>query len=597
MKNKCIQLLSNIREYVVFSLKNDRTSTVCLILIRVVSAFLPAAKMLFLAEFVDEAILGLQSSAFSGKLLAMAGLLVGVMLLEKAVELLAAYLNVRFSAMITAAHENRLVEKKSRLCFSVLEDSDACELMCRVMDEQGRRMVEAFENLMALTESLLRILFVALAIAAMNIWSGLFMLAAFLMILPVAKRNGSENWSAYEDASRYYKISRYLRKVLSDRGYVSERTQYAYTPKVQEAWENAQEQARLREKQAVRNDNIRSKLLNAAIATLAVLLYCLLLIPLSRGSITAGAYVSVVTTSAQFISLLTRSYAVLAEKFEENQRYMMELQAFLSLPEDEPETKEQAAAGADISRIEFRNVSFCYPGCEKPVLDRISFCLESGNSYALVGRNGAGKTTIIKLLTGLYNSYDGEILINGTDLRRIDRTARNSLFSVIYQDFARYELSVRDNLTLGCAVPPEEAKLHGLIDSLGLREKIARMPQGLDTYLGRLDEIGMDFSGGEWQKIAIARAILKGAPILIMDEPTASLDPLQECSIFRLFAEQSKEAGISILITHRMGGIKNVGRIIVLDNGTVCEQGSHEALIKNRGVYAGLYAEQEKWYQ
>ena len=188
-------------------------------------------------------------------------------------------------------------------------------------------------------------------------------------------------------------------------------------------------------------------------------------------------------------------------------------------------------------------------------------------------------------------------MINGAELRKIDRRTRQSLFSIIYQDFARYELSVRENLTIGCAVPPEETELHSLVDSLGLREKIDRMPQGLNTNLGRLEEIGIDFSGGEWQRIAIARALLKHAPILIMDEPTASLDPLHERSIFQLFAEHSRQASISILITHRLGGIKNVDRIIVLENGTVCEQGTHEALIGRQGVYAKLYAEQEKWYQ
>lgn len=597
MKVRHNRIISNTIKYVLFHLRTDRGSTLCLISLRIFSALLPAAKMLLLAIFVDEALLELQSGAFSGRLLTTAGVLVGVMLLEKAAELLDAYLNVRFSTLITAAHEERLVEKKSRLCFSVLEDADAYELMCRVMDEQSGRMVEAFENLMVLTESILRILFVAIAVAVLNHWCGLFVLLAFLMILPVAKKNGSESWAAYEDASKYYKISRYLRKVLSARDYVGERTQYAYTPTVQTAWDNAQEQARLREKQAVKKDTARSKLLNSVIATLAALLYGLMLIPLSRRSITVGAYVSVVTTSAQFISLLTWSYAVLAEKFEEHQQYAKDLEAFLALPEDELEPQERAAASVCISRIEFRNVSFCYPGCEQPILDRVSFCLESGSSYALVGRNGAGKTTVIKLLTGLYTTYDGEILINGAELRKIDRRTRQSLFSIIYQDFARYELSVRENLTIGCAVPPEETELHSLVDSLGLREKIDRMPQGLNTNLGRLEEIGIDFSGGEWQRIAIARALLKHAPILIMDEPTASLDPLHERSIFQLFAEHSRQASISILITHRLGGIKNVDRIIVLENGTVCEQGTHEALIGRQGVYAKLYAEQEKWYQ
>ena len=230
-------------------------------------------------------------------------------------------------------------------------------------------------------------------------------------------------------------------------------------------------------------------------------------------------------------------------------------------------------------------------------MNHVSFRLDKGGSYALVGKNGAGKTTIIKLLTGLYTSYTGEILVDDKELRDMDAQTKQGLFSVIYQDFARYQLTVRENLTLGCPVPPEESAIWQLVDSLDLREKLDGLPEGLETNLGRLEEIGIDFSGGEWQKIAIARAVLKRAPILIMDEPTAALDPLHERAIFQLFAEHSKNASISILITHRLGGIRSVDHILVLEDGAVCEEGSHEALMRQQGLYAALYTEQERWYR
>lgn len=590
-----------LKQYLAFPLKHDGAHTLGIVVLRVVSAFLPTAKMLILARFVDEALQELREGALSERLLGIAGMLVGVLLLGKAVELLMSYLSIHFSTLVSAAHERRLIEKKSRVCFSVLENAEDYELMCRVMDDQSDRMVAAFENLMALAECLLRILFVGLAVAGMNLWCGGFLLAVLLAILPVAKKCGGESYSAYEAATKYYKVSRYLRRVLSERDYVGERTQYAYTPHVQELWDEAQEQARLKMKWATKKNMIRTKLLTGAIAVFAVLLYGGMLLPLSRGDLTAGDYVSVVTTTAQIISMLTWSFAILAEKFEENQRYAEDLVRFLDLPEEQAEAEAAEQRGQlvlpTVSQIEFRDVSFCYPGCEQPVLNHVSFRLDKGSSYALVGKNGAGKTTIIKLLTGLYTSYTGEILVDGKELRDMDAQTKQGLFSVIYQDFARYQLTVRENLTLGCPVPPEESAIWQLVDSLDLREKLDGLPEGLETNLGRLEEIGIDFSGGEWQKIAIARAVLKRAPILIMDEPTAALDPLHERAIFQLFAEHSKNASISILITHRLGGIRSVDHILVLEDGAVCEEGSHEALMRQQGLYAALYTEQERWYR
>lgn len=588
-----------IKEYLVFPLRHDGGSTVGMIVLRVISAFLPTAKMLLLARFVDEALRELGDGGISSaSLLLIAGLLVGVLLLGKAVELLMGFLAVRFSTLVSAAHEQRLTEKKSRVRFSVLEDPESYELMCRVMDDQADRMASAFDNLMALAEGLLRMLFIAAAVVSMNPWCGLFLLLAFLAILPVARKCGSESYSAYEDATKYYKISRYLRRVLSDREHVGERTQFAYTSRIQAAWDAAQEEARLRVKAATKKNMVRSKLLTSAIALVAVLLYAGMLLPLSRGSMTPGDYVSVVTTTAQIISMLTWSFAALLEKFEENQLYAQDLEEFLALPEDRERqpAPERRFSPKTVGRIEFRNVSFRYPGCPEQVLRNLSFVMEQGHSYALVGRNGAGKTTVIKLLTGLYGSYEGEILIDGTELREIDDENRRRLFSVIYQDFARYQLSVRENLTLGCVRQPEEAEIWALVDSLDLREKLDRLPEGLETNLGCLEEIGIDFSGGEWQKIAIARAVLKHAPILIMDEPTASLDPLHEQSIFQLFGKHSRQASVSILITHRLGGIRQVDRILVLEDGAVAEQGAHAELMEKQGIYAAMYADQERWY-
>jgi ATP-binding cassette subfamily B protein len=247
--------------------------------------------------------------------------------------------------------------------------------------------------------------------------------------------------------------------------------------------------------------------------------------------------------------------------------------------------------------IVFDNVGFRYPETENWVVRNLSFTLPAGETLALVGENGAGKTTIAKLLTRLYDPSEGRILIDGIDLRDIDPKDIHAHVGVIFQDFIRYSFTARDNIGVGRIEAREDQDRIDLAAEQSLADGvIAKLPQGYDQQLGRLFKQGRDLSGGEWQKVAIARAYMRDAELIILDEPTAALDAKAEAEVFARFKglAQGKSA---VIISHRFSTVRMADRILVLDNGAILEEGSHEELIAHKGRYAELFELQAAGYR
>ncbi|MGH9690394.1 MAG: ABC transporter ATP-binding protein [Candidatus Acidiferrales bacterium] len=247
--------------------------------------------------------------------------------------------------------------------------------------------------------------------------------------------------------------------------------------------------------------------------------------------------------------------------------------------------------------FEFKNVSFQYPGNSRRVLNNVSFKLEPCSRIALVGENGQGKTTIVKLLTRLYDPTSGQILLDGVDLREYDLDDLRKEMGVIFQDFTRYELTASENIAVGQIeerenpFPIRAAAKKSLADNV-----IRRLPHGYNQTLGCHFEGSVDLSGGEWQKMALARAYLRDAQVLILDEPTAALDARSEHEVFERFAELTK-GKMSLLISHRFSTVRMADRILVLENGCIAEQGQHDELVRGTGRYAEMFELQAANYR
>ncbi len=240
----------------------------------------------------------------------------------------------------------------------------------------------------------------------------------------------------------------------------------------------------------------------------------------------------------------------------------------------------------------FEHVSFQYPGTQEMILKDVSLNFKIGGKCAIVGRNGAGKTTLIKLLCRLYDPTEGRILLNGIDIRYYDYSEYSSLFSVVFQDFKLLALPLAYNVS--CAEEVEE-RMWKILEQTGMKERVERMPNKLYTLLYKNNGDGVELSGGEAQKLAIARALYKDAPFVILDEPTAALDPIAEAEVYQNFNDmiQGKTA---VYISHRMSSCKFCDDIIVLDSGRIAEQGNHNKLLKEEGIYATLYNAQAQYY-
>jgi ATP-binding cassette subfamily B protein len=243
----------------------------------------------------------------------------------------------------------------------------------------------------------------------------------------------------------------------------------------------------------------------------------------------------------------------------------------------------------------FERVSFSYPGSARSVLNRLDLRLDKDEKIALIGENGQGKTTIVKLLTRLYDPCEGRILLDGVDLRDFSIEDLHREIGVIFQDFVRYEMTVRQNIAVGRMGAAESAILEAAHKSLA-EESIHRLPQRYDQLLGRRFENGVDLSGGEWQRVALARAYLRDAQILVLDEPTAALDARSEHEIFQRFAELT-HGKMALLISHRFSTVKMADRILVLADGSIAEQGSHKSLLALGGRYASLFELQAASYR
>ena len=241
----------------------------------------------------------------------------------------------------------------------------------------------------------------------------------------------------------------------------------------------------------------------------------------------------------------------------------------------------------------FHDVSFSYPGTNIPVLEHVTLSFAVGEKTALVGRNGAGKTTLIKLLCRLYEPTSGYIPLNGIDIRKYSYKEYTQAFSVVFQDFHLFSLPLDENIAAGTEI--DEAALQSSLAKVGLTDRVQQLPQGVRTRLYNNNGSGVDLSGGEAQRTAIARALYKDAPFVILDEPTAALDPIAEAEIYEQFSQMT--AGkTAVYISHRMSSCKFCDRIIVLDHGRIAEDGTHDTLLANHGIYANLYETQAQYY-
>jgi ATP-binding cassette subfamily B protein len=281
--------------------------------------------------------------------------------------------------------------------------------------------------------------------------------------------------------------------------------------------------------------------------------------------------------------------------FRQFTTYLKEFNQFLELSETPGADCLPTSPPPVFEKLEFKNVSFTYPGTEKVILNRLDMVIEKGKHYAFVGVNGAGKTTITKLITRLYDDYTGEILLNGKELRQWAIGDIKAVFCALFQDFVRYDVTVAQNAGIGKANGYTDEEVNRALSLSGFNDKAETLKNGIHTLLGKTWDDNIDLSGGEWQRLAFARAVISPAGVKILDEPTAALDPVAEGRMYTQFEEISR-GYTTIFISHRLASAKMADYIYVLDGGKVAEAGNHAELMQHNGLYAEMYESQRSWY-
>jgi ATP-binding cassette subfamily B protein len=327
--------------------------------------------------------------------------------------------------------------------------------------------------------------------------------------------------------------------------------------------------------------------------------YALIVAATVRGHLSLGDMTLYVVAFRQGQQSFQSALSGIAGMYE-HALYMSNLFEYLNIPVDSEGRTAGMAGPIRLGErgIRFVNVGFRYPGASEWALHGLDVFIPSGQSLALVGENGAGKTTFVKLLTRLYEPTEGSVMLDGKDLRDWEESARRRRIGVIFQDFARYQFPLRDNIGLGSLEHlQDDARIYDAVERAAAREVVDRLPLGLDTQLGRWFEGGVELSGGEWQKVALSRAFIRtDADILVLDEPTASLDAEAEHAVFQRFRALA-EGRTTIVVSHRFPTVRMADRILVLQAGRMIEHGTHAELLAMQGRYAHLFALQAQGYR
>jgi ATP-binding cassette, subfamily B, bacterial len=325
--------------------------------------------------------------------------------------------------------------------------------------------------------------------------------------------------------------------------------------------------------------------------------YASVLLRTLSGSISIGTFqllASAFSRSRNYIESILSKFTDISDQAV----FLKDLFDFFAMTPTISSKKSAIPGPRPISRgFEFRNVAFAYPGSAQMVVQNINFHIEPKEKIALIGENGAGKTTLVKLLARLYDPSAGSILLDGVDIREYDVEDLRRIISVIFQDYMKYDMIVRENIGLGQIEALEDRDRIELAAHKSLAQKlIERLPNKYEQMVGRRFEGGLDLSGGEWQKLALARAYMRDAQVLILDEPTATLDARAEYEVFQRFADLTR-GRMAVLISHRFSTVRMADRILVLSGGEIHEHGTHEELIALGGRYAELFELQASGYR
>lgn len=485
-----------------------------------------------------------------------------------------------------------IAEKVSRIQYRHFEDSDAKDIFHRLGHSPQDIVLSIFDTTLNFLRDAISILGIAFLFTRISYW---FFIIFLIILLPVL-------WCDYKSTIIIQRMHReqsyaerelgYYDGLLSNKYALHELKIMNSIQYVQKIWNN--------KAKIVLNEHMKSTIKSQILmlsSTLFLFVFSALVMGLLLNhvmdrAISIGVFVSLVNT-IQSIYSISYNLSDSVTSLSRGSFQMEYFEKFFSMSETVNGTEKFTA---DKYEITFDHINFTYPNTEKRVLRDVTFTINPGEKICIVGRNGAGKSTIIKLLCGIYQPDSGAIRINGVNINDISVDSMKKIRSVVFQDYYKYFSTIRENVSY--------SDLDQMLNDSEIKKALTRaqaadfmlaLPNNLETHLGNIEDDGVDLSGGQWQKIAIARACFPKSSFIILDEPTASLDPVAESLMYHTFSEVLKDSGY-IFISHRLASAKMADRIIVIDDGRIIEDGNHDDLMKQQGMYCKMFREQSAWY-
>jgi len=489
-----------------------------------------------------------------------------------------------------------ILEKALQLDLEHFEDSEFYDRLIRARREASTRPLSLVLRSFGLLQNVVSLVSFAVLLLQYSVWAVLLLLLAGLPGFIAETKFSGDAFRLFRWRSAEKRMQDYLESVLARDDHAKEVKLFGLGPRLLGRYKDIfvrlyDEDRRL----ALRRDSWGFALGLLATATLYAA-YAWVVLAAVRGQISVGQMTMYLLLFRQGQVAVTASLGAVSGLYEDN-LYLSTLYEYLETPL-RPQTGQAVAGSVPGDGIRFEQVSFSYPGAAEPALHQVSLHLKPGGSLALVGANGSGKTTLIKLLTRLYQPTGGRILLDGTDLSDWDPQRLRERIAVIFQDFARYQMPVGENIGAGDEPYFDDEPRWQQAAAKGRAEEfIGQLPDGYHTQLGKWFLNGRELSGGQWQKIALSRAFMRTrADILVLDEPTAAMDAQAEAEVFEHF-QQLAQGRVTILISHRFSTVRRADQIAVLERGRLIELGSHEALMSAGGQYAQLFALQARGYR
>jgi ATP-binding cassette subfamily B protein len=574
----------------------DRGLTLALALLTLLAGVLPAS-VAYVGSLIVDAVLGAIRTAGSAahvlRLVALEGVLIATIAaaqrgLSLCQSLLRAQLGQRVNVMI--------LEKALTLELQHFEDSEFYDKLTRARREASTRPLSLVTRTFGLVQNAVSLASYGVLLAHFSPWAVAVLLLAGLPAFVAEAKFSGDAFRLFRWRSPETRMQIYLETVIAREDHAKEVMLYRLGPRLLERYRDIFRRLYAEDRAlTVRRDLWGLALGSIATAALYAA-YAWIAVTAVRRVITVGQMTMYVALFRQGQAAVSAMLAAVGGMYEDN-LYLSTLYEYL-------ETEVPAPGGAAVrgphpeDGVRFEDVSFTYPGAEQPALEHINLHLTPGSSLALVGENGSGKTTLIKLLTRLYAPGAGRILLDGQDLAEWDERALRERIGVIFQDFARYQMLVGENVGAGDErFFEDETRWRAAADKGRASEFIDTLPAGYHTQLGKWFRDGRELSGGQWQKIALSRAFMRTrADILVLDEPTAAMDAQAEAEVFEHFRQLARER-ITILISHRFSTVRMADQIAVLNRGRIVECGSHEELMRLEGRYAHLFTLQARGYR